>query len=128
MLGFVKVTDPGAIVARAAKDKDARAMAPWLAKRYALAGDALLALARAMLDDADAAAFELCPSDFLVLIDTGENSAGGDTVDDLLELLRLVRPFLLGVVDVHPKMQLLKHYLLFQIILRSLICCFLYQQ
>ena len=57
------------------------------------------------LDDADAAAFELRPRCLLVLINTGENAAGGDTVDDLLELLRLVRPFLLGVVDVHPKMQ-----------------------
>lgn len=56
MLGFVKVSDPAAIVARAGQDAQARAMAPWLAKRFELPGDNLLALARGMLDDQDAAA------------------------------------------------------------------------
>lgn len=56
MLGFTKVADPAAVVARAGQDAPSRAMAPWLAKRYALSGEALLALARGMLEDQDATA------------------------------------------------------------------------
>lgn len=66
MLGFEEVSDPGAIVARIAKDKDARAMAPWLAKRYELSGAAMMTLAQSLLDDADPAAryagIDLIPS------------------------------------------------------------------